>query len=165
MKNISKLTIVILALTAIMFISCEKDEDNNGNDNVNTSLVLNENGTEITSWVYSDGLSYSIEYEEGYEIKWINWDENSDRILYLELGGPVAPHAYELTTGTFHDTSAYAELSYEFDGMKFNGLDDDTYIKVTNVDKANKTISGTFEFKIMDNIDIEVSGEFTNFPY
>lgn len=164
MKSITKLIVVCMACSAITFTSCEKDEDGKGNNHINTSLVLTENGAEITSWV--NNLDYMIEYDnEGYHIQWMSWDENSDRVLYLELGGPV--DHYDLTTGAFYDSTTMVDLRYEIGDWRYNVVDDGV-LNVTNVNKSGKTISGNFEFKIPEAADgksYDISGEFTDFPY
>jgi len=163
MKNL-KFYLTAMAFALVAFYGCEKEDSDKGAEK--SSLVLNENGTEITSWVNT--LDFLIEFDEGgYHIQWQSWDENSDRVVYIELGGPV--DQYELTTGTYYDTTRMSDLRYVIDGIKFNVVDDGV-VNVTNVNKGNKTISGNFEFKINSSYndkiyDLDISGEFKDFPY
>jgi hypothetical protein len=163
MKNL-KFYLTVLVVTLVAFYGCEKENDDKRE--AKSSLVLNENGMEITSWVNT--LDFLIEFDEGgYHIQWQSWDENSDRVVYIELGGPV--DQYELTTGTYYDTTSRADLRYAIDGIKFNAVDDGI-VNVTNVNKANKTISGNFELKINSSFndkiyDLDINGEFKDFPY
>jgi hypothetical protein len=164
MKNTSFFAIVFLSVLTLSFNACEKS-DNDDEREANASLVFDENGTQITSW--ENNINFATEYDNGYHIQWLSWDENSDRVIYLELGHPAEP--YDLVTGTFLDNTPMASISYEKDGVKYNAVDDGV-ITITSVDKGNKTISGNFEFNINttvlgEAVVIDASGEFTSFPY
>ncbi len=164
MKNKIFLTIGLFSILTFTFTACEKTDDDEERE-ANATLIFNENDSQITSW--NINIDFVTEYDNGIHIQWLSWDENSDRVLYLELGGPV--DKYEFTTGTFYHNTSMADIKFEKDGIKYNTVDDGV-VTVTSVDKGSKTVSGTFEFKINttvldEPVNIDGSGEFTNLPY
>jgi len=151
----------ILILVMISFTSCKKDEEERDD---NSSLLITENGTQVTTWVNT--LHHVQEYDDGIYVIWQSWDENSDREIEIKLG-TVTAQKYDLTTGLVDES--YSDLEYAVGMWRFNVVEEET-ITITNVNKGNRTISGTFSFKINEEIqgetyNYDVSGEFKDFPY
>jgi hypothetical protein len=144
----------------LLITSCE--EENDDDREANSSLIITLNGQQMSDW--ENSIDFVQEYDGGYHIKWLSWDEDSDRRLHMELGGPR--EHYTLSTGTFYDTTSIAEIRFVADGIQFNSVENGI-ITVTNVNKGNKTISGSFEFQANngDQNNYDVNGEFENFPY
>lgn len=144
----------------LLITSCE--EENDDEREANSSLVITINDQQMSDW--ENSINFVQKYDNGYHINWLSWHDNSDRSLYIELGSAFEP--YDLKTGTFYDSTSIAEITFVADGIQFNSVENGI-ITVTNVNKGNKTISGSFEFQANngDQNNYDVNGEFENFPY
>ncbi|WP_281233373.1 DUF6252 family protein [Flavobacterium gelatinilyticum] len=185
-----KNTILFLLLLAIgsFFSSCSGDFDsgldlsnseNNGNGNVDqkgifkakvegeeftantTQAIVSDNYVAITGFRSSKGdlIQMILPSNKVGTYSWANSQENAENFV---LAYAEATNGYGFVSASNEDAAFLGVQNYT----------DTALIKITSVDKTQKTISGTFQFtgfREADNgsteIKVVTSGVFTNIPY
>ncbi|PZR13473.1 MAG: hypothetical protein DI539_19390 [Flavobacterium psychrophilum] len=149
-------------------VSCQKElsEENGGNPSeVNGTLKMKVDGVQ---WIADKIATASI--ENGTLT--ITGLDNGGKSLHIELADNGAAN-YSLNQqtvdyATVTDTKEANPVAYATDGGQ-NANDAGGEVIVTNIDQTNKTISGTFSFKVYRDADskqlVITEGSFENLKY
>ena len=169
MNNTIKLSLIALTFSTL-FISCSKDDDNTGTPGTpgpsNTTSVLSAkiNGT---AWAPHADSCTAFLMNGVINISGIAHDGKTITITLMD----TVAGAYDLSaTGNgagVYNTQPSGGISYT--SNSFNWPASVNKLTISNLDKVNKKMSGTFEYKawsfsVNDSVTIS-EGQFTNLPY
>jgi hypothetical protein len=152
---------IIACLALLFFISCQKEIDDAGGSSVSANFKAKIDG----SWWVADKIAYANKAFGFITLNGQSNDKRSLRIILIDSG----VHQYTLDQGSLN--SAFYIDSNLTNIAAFTTTDAtiDGQVRITAIDTANKTMSGTFSFltaRQSDTIQRNFTeGSFTNIPY
>lgn len=148
---------------AFVFIQCKKDDDNNVTNLINptASMTAKVNGTDWSA------VTRATTLQSGNFVISGTGTINGNNVMAITVFGA--------TTGTYNLDPLTTQVQFTANYTPVVGNTDSIYqayqgtVSITNVDAANKKVSGTFSFKarlqdMVTEIDV-TEGKFENLSY